>query len=222
MRRRDDARDRPATTACGGRHLIAALAAGSTSSGASGRRPRRPLAARRRADGARPVGPRARAATRRFAPRRARERIAAAGLTAVCRCDDGYPERLRELADPPAVIHVAGDVAALQPVETVAIVGARRGTRIRARGLALARPRPGGRRRPRRVRHGDGRRLGRPHRRAGGSGRGARRRPRRRRRRRYPASRRRLHAELIRRGCVVSELPPASPRSAGASSPATG
>ena len=58
----------------------------------------------------------------------ARRRIAAAGLTAVCRCASGYPERLRELPDPPAVLHVAGSLAALPAAEAVAIVGSRRAT----------------------------------------------------------------------------------------------
>jgi DNA processing protein len=58
----------------------------------------------------------------------ARRRIAAAGLTAVCRCEPGYPERLRELPDPPAVLHVAGSLAALPQGEAVAIVGSRRAT----------------------------------------------------------------------------------------------
>lgn len=75
----------------------------------------------------------------------ARSRIAAAGLTAVCRCDAAYPERLRELPDPPAVLHVAGSLAALPAGEAVAIVGARRATpyglevsRALGRGLAAA------------------------------------------------------------------------------------
>ena len=58
----------------------------------------------------------------------ARRRIAAAGLTAVCRCASGYPERLRELPDPPAVLHLAGLLAALPAAEAVAIVGSRRAT----------------------------------------------------------------------------------------------
>jgi DNA processing protein len=75
----------------------------------------------------------------------ARGRIAEAGLTAVCRCDRAYPERLRELPDPPAVLHVAGSLAALPAGEAVAIVGARRATpyglevsRSLGRGLAAA------------------------------------------------------------------------------------
>ena len=39
-----------------------------------------------------------------------------------------YPERLRELPDPPAVLHVAGSLAALPAGEAVAIVGSRRAT----------------------------------------------------------------------------------------------
>jgi DNA processing protein len=74
-----------------------------------------------------------------------RRRIASSGLTAVCRCGPGYPERLRELPDPPAVLHVAGSLAALPDGEAVAIVGARRATpyglevsRALGRGLTAA------------------------------------------------------------------------------------
>ena len=143
-----------------------------------------------------------------FSPRRARERISAARLTALCRCDDGYPQRLRELADPPAVLHVAGSLAALDGVESVAIVGARRGTayglevsRSLGRGLTAAG-----------IPVVSGMAMGVDSAAhtgaleaqgaapvavlAGGADIA------------YPASRRRLHAELIARGCVVSELPP--------------
>lgn len=64
-----------------------------------------------------------------FDPRRARERIIGAGLSAVCRCEAGYPARLLDLPSPPAVIHVAGSLHALESVSThdsVAIVGSRR------------------------------------------------------------------------------------------------
>ena len=127
----------------------------------------------------------------------------------MCRCDAGYPEGLRELADPPAVLHVAGRQAALAADPGVAIVGARRGTpygievaRSLGRGLhaagvpvvsglalgvdsaahlgALA---AGGTARPVAVL-------------AGGADVP------------YPASRRRLYRELAERGAVVSELPP--------------
>jgi len=143
-----------------------------------------------------------------FSPARARERIAAAGLIALCRCRAAYPERLLELADPPAVLHVAGDVAALEADESVAIVGARRGTsyglevaRALGRGLAAAG-----------VPVVSGMALGVDSAAhvgafehpaavpvavlAGGADVP------------YPASRRRLYERLVARGCVVSELPP--------------
>jgi DNA processing protein len=58
----------------------------------------------------------------------ARVRIAEAALEAVCRCSPAYPERLRELAAPPAVLHVAGGVDRLGELtgdQPVAVVGAR-------------------------------------------------------------------------------------------------
>lgn len=66
----------------------------------------------------------------------ARERVAAALLTAVCHCHPGYPSLLRELPDPPAVLHVRGDPAALEAQDAVAIVGARRASEY---GLDVAR-----------------------------------------------------------------------------------
>jgi DNA processing protein len=63
-----------------------------------------------------------------FSPAFARRRIEAAGLTAVCRCEPAYPERLRELPDPPAALHIAGAPSALPTGEAVAIVGSRRAT----------------------------------------------------------------------------------------------
>jgi DNA processing protein len=177
-----------------------------------------------------------------FSPVRARERIVSAGLTAVCRCEDGYPERLRELADPPAVLHIAGHPSALEPTESVAIVGARRGTGYglevsRSLGRALsaagvpvvsgmamgvdsaahigalepaatprAAPESGD---PRGAGYAPGAAasLDDRHRAppttgapiavlAGGADVA------------YPSSRRRLHAQLVEHGCVVSELPP--------------
>ena len=106
----------------------------------------------------------------------------------VCRCRDEYPERLRDLADPPAVLHVLGDPGAL--ADHGRRGGRRRPPRVdlRARRRARARPRPvrGGRDRGLRARARD--RLGRPRRRA----RGARphdRRARRERPRRLPGAR---------------------------------
>jgi DNA processing protein len=91
------------------------------------------------------LDPSAAARYARFDAGRARGRIAEAGLSAVCRCEAGYPERLRELPDPPAVLHVAGSPAALPAGDAVAIVGARRATpyglevsRSLGRGLAMA------------------------------------------------------------------------------------
>ncbi|HWT23712.1 MAG TPA: DNA-processing protein DprA [Solirubrobacteraceae bacterium] len=143
----------------------------------------------------------------RFRPETAREQIAAAGLTATCRCSDRFPPRLLELPDPPAVLHVAGDAGALDDEAAVAVVGARRGTPY---GLEVARG------------------LGRSLSAAGatvvsglalgvdaaahlgaldGTGAlvavlaGGADRP-------YPARHRALHRRVAERGCVVSELPP--------------
>jgi DNA processing protein len=142
-----------------------------------------------------------------FSAGAARSALARAGLSAVCRCDAGYPDRLRELADPPAVVHIAGRAEALECAEPVALVGARRGTgyglevaRSLGRGLsaagipvvsgmamgvdsaahvgALERATP-----PVAVL-------------AGGADVP------------YPPSRRGLYARLVEHGCVVSELPP--------------
>jgi DNA processing protein len=142
-----------------------------------------------------------------FRPGAARAAVVAAGLAAVCRCDEGYPDRLRALPDPPPVLHVAGRLRALEDAEAVAIVGARRAS---AYGLEVSRT------------------LGRDLSGAGVSvvsgmamgvdaaaHVGALERaappvavlaaaadvP-------YPARHRRLHAEIVERGCVVSEMPP--------------
>jgi DNA processing protein len=58
----------------------------------------------------------------------ARARCAESGQEAVCRCDPAYPNRLRDLAAPPAVLHVAGGAGRLAELvagEPVAVVGAR-------------------------------------------------------------------------------------------------
>lgn len=146
----------------------------------------------------------------RFDAAAARRSCRAHGVTALCGCDARYPERLRELADAPAVLHVLGDVGRFERLlgaECVAIVGARRAT---AYGLAQAR------------------RLGRGIAAAGltvVSGMalgvdsaahagaldvdggtvavlaGGADRP-------YPPSKRLLHGQIAARGAVVSELPP--------------
>lgn len=71
-----------------------------------------------------------------FEARAARSAAARTGLELVCRCDAAYPDGLRELVDPPAMLHVAGHVSALAAQDGVAIVGARRGS---AYGLEVAR-----------------------------------------------------------------------------------
>jgi DNA processing protein len=61
-----------------------------------------------------------------FAAAAARGRIEEAGLSAVCVCRPGFPERLRDLPDPPAVLHVRGGIEALADPVSVSVVGARR------------------------------------------------------------------------------------------------
>src|SRR4051812_661663 len=48
-----------------------------------------------------------------FAADFAVDQLVAARLGAVCRCSPAYPDGLHELPDPPAVLHVAGDLAAV-------------------------------------------------------------------------------------------------------------
>ncbi|MHB8659408.1 MAG: DNA-processing protein DprA [Solirubrobacteraceae bacterium] len=65
--------------------------------------------------------------------------VAGSGLEAVCRCTDGYPDRLRDLEAPPAVLYVLGGLERLGELvraEPVAIVGTRRAS---AYGLDVAR-----------------------------------------------------------------------------------
>lgn len=89
-------------------------------------------------------------AHRAFDPDRARERLRASAITAVCRHDPDYPPRLLQADDAPAVLHVAGDPARLavladRDAPAVAVVGARRAgidglevARALGRGLAAA------------------------------------------------------------------------------------
>jgi DNA processing protein len=142
-----------------------------------------------------------------FDPVAARERAARVGLVAICACDDAYPGRLRDLADPPAVLHVLGDPAALRDPDGVAVVGARRASsygldvaRALGRGLSAAR-----------VSVVSGLALGidsaahagaveapgRPIGVLAGSAHIA-----------YPARGWRLHGAVAERGAVISELPP--------------
>jgi len=85
-----------------------------------------------------------------FDPRRARARLSAASMHAVCRHDERYPSRMLEARDAPAILHVAGDVQRLavladRDAPAVAVVGARRAggdgievARSLGRGLAAA------------------------------------------------------------------------------------
>lgn len=60
-----------------------------------------------------------------------RSRAETAGVETICACDRAYPEALRALAAPPAVLHVAGGLRrllALAGADPVAIVGSRRAT----------------------------------------------------------------------------------------------
>jgi DNA processing protein len=148
-----------------------------------------------------------RAAYASFDAAGAREALRRAGLSALCRCSEAYPERLRALPDPPAVLHVLGRPEALDDPDAVAIVGARRATaygldvsRSLGRGLSTAG-----------VPVVSGMALGidaaAHHGALEGSGppvavlAAAPEIP-------YPARHRLLHAAIADRGCVVSELPP--------------
>jgi len=60
---------------------------------------------------------------------RARERALGRGVGLICACDPAYPGRLRELAAPPAVLHVMGGIERLLRLcgqDPVAVVGARK------------------------------------------------------------------------------------------------
>jgi DNA processing protein len=142
----------------------------------------------------------------------ARERTAEAGLTAICRHDEGYPPRLRHARDAPAALFVGGSVDRLAVVadetrRSVAIVGARRASsdglevaRALGRDLALAGvPVVSGMAlgidaaAQRGALDGGGLSVA-----VLGCGAEAA----------YPPSKARLHGELLARGVVVSELPP--------------
>lgn len=142
-----------------------------------------------------------------FAAADARARIAAAGLRAMCRCSDAYPARLRDLPDPPAVLHVAGAAEALEDRDAAALVGARRASAYGlevARGLGRGLSSAG-------VPVVSGMALGVDSAAhtgalegpaptvavlAGGADVP------------YPGSKRSLYARIVRQGCAVSELPP--------------
>jgi DNA processing protein len=140
-----------------------------------------------------------------------RRRCDAGGVATVCRCDPWYPESLRDLASPPAVLHVAGGadrLLGLASERPAAIVGSRRPSEYGremahslARGVASAG-----------LTVVSGMALGIDS--AAHAGAlaaaggvtvavlpGAVDRP-------YPASARRLHRQIVSRGVAISELPP--------------
>jgi DNA processing protein len=143
----------------------------------------------------------------RFDPAAAREAVRDAGLAAICRCEDAYPERLRDLPDPPAVLHVAGDPESVAVDDSVAVVGARRATPY---GLTVARDLGCGLSSAR-VTVVSGLALGVDSAAHAGALEGTAApvavlaggadRP-------YPASKRQLHAAVRAAGAVVSEMPP--------------
>lgn len=76
---------------------------------------------------------------RELETRRSHPSDRAGAIERICRCQDSYPERLRDLPAPPAVLHLAGDPGRLLsacPRDLVAVVGSRRAS---AYGLDLAR-----------------------------------------------------------------------------------
>ncbi|MDX6668896.1 MAG: processing protein [Solirubrobacteraceae bacterium] len=144
-----------------------------------------------------------------FAAASSRERAGAAGIRAVCRHHRDYPERLLQTRDPPAVLHCAGSIElpGLLSEPAVAVVGARRASayglevaRALGRGLGAAG-----------VTVISGMALGIDSAAHAGALEGGGRTvavlgggadvP-------YPASKRRLHCQIIRHGCAISELPP--------------
>ncbi len=148
----------------------------------------------------------------RFDPAGARHRAASGGVEAICRCDRRYPDRLRSLTQPPAVLHIAGGLErflGLVDEDPVAIVGARRASpygtevaRALGRGLGAAG-----------VTVVSGMALGvdsaaHTGALAGGGGTlavlpaGAE--------RPYPATKRALHRRIRETGAAISELPPGS------------
>jgi len=146
----------------------------------------------------------------RFDADEARRRAAAAGLRQICRCDAGYPQVLTDLMAPPAVLHVGGELEFAADTDAVAIVGARRPSpyglevaRSLGRGLGAAD-----------VCVVSGMALGIDSAAHAGALAGGGPTvavlpcsPERA----YPATKRALHRQILRRGAVLSELPPGTP-----------
>ena len=150
----------------------------------------------------------------RFDPARARERLLAVSMQAVCRHEPQYPPRMLEADDAPAVLHVAGDVGRLaaladRDAPAVAVVGARRAgadglevARSLGRGLAAAGVTviSGMALGVDAAAHAGALEVGGPTIAvlAGGADVA------------YPASKRSLHRELVRSQAAISEMPPGS------------
>jgi DNA processing protein len=145
-----------------------------------------------------------------FDPDKAAKHCRAAGVEALCRCDDAFPLRLRQLRDAPAALFVAGELErflTLVAEDPVAVVGARRasgyGLEVAAglgRGLAAAG-----------VTVVSGMALGvdsAAHAGALEAGGGTVAVLAAGPERAYPASKRHLYARIRERGAVVCELPP--------------
>jgi DNA processing protein len=158
------------------------------------------------------------AARESFEPEAARDRCRQADLAAVCCHADGYPARLLDLGDPPAMIHVAGEAAVLDalcgepgdPVPAVAVVGARRATsyaldvaKLLGRGLAASGMTvvSGMALGVDSASHAGALEAGGPTVAvlAGGADHV------------YPRSKDRLYREILEAGCAISEMPPGAP-----------
>lgn len=150
-----------------------------------------------------------------FAAGPSRQRIADAGLAAICRHDTLYPGSLRDAVDAPAVLHVAGRMELLCAVggddagPAVAIVGARRASadglevaRSLGRGLAVAGVTvvSGMALGVDAAAHAGALEVGGPTLAVLGGGADVA----------YPASKQRLHRAIVTGQCAISEMPPGS------------
>lgn len=143
----------------------------------------------------------------------ARDRLLEAGLFAACRHSPGYPPRLGDLGDAPAIVHAAGDPDRMPALRgaghapAVAIVGARRaGTdaldvaRALGRGLAVAGVTvvSGMALGVDSAAHAGALEVGGPTVTVLAGGADVV----------YPRSKRRLYEEIVGSGCAISEMPP--------------
>ena len=70
------------------------------------------------------------------------DRTVESGIKAFSFHDDGYPERLRHMPDPPAILYVKGDTAGLRSAHSIAVIGTREptayGEKVARRSAATA------------------------------------------------------------------------------------